>query len=278
MPIELVSDERADAAAKPHQTAMPSVDKALLALLALADAGPAGLPLSEIANRLNLNRSSLHVTLAALRFRNFVEQSPATGFYRLGSALGQLSLTYLNSLDIRATLRPAVQRLAEQINEVCHISVLDGREILYIEKIESNKAIQPGTKVGMRLPALTTAMGRAMIAREYPTYNAFRTRFENALIPRTPNAPSDLDEEWKRICDTMERGYAVDNQENVEGLVAVAIAVQSGDRAVAAVSVVSLADDDVDIERNARLIKDALETVIAPPLHLPEPINRLSIL
>ena len=263
---------------KPLRTAMPSVDKALLALLALADAGPAGLPLSEIASRLKLNKSSLHVTLSALRFRDFVEQAPATGFYRIGSALGQLSLTYLSSLDIRATLRPAVQRLAEQLNEVCHISVLDGHEILYIEKIESNKAIQPGTKVGMRLPALTTAMGRAMIAQEFPTYNAFRARFENALIPRTPKAPSDLDEEWTRICDTLERGYGIDNEENVEGLVAVAVAVLSGGRAVAAVSVVSLADDNVDIERNVRLIKNALETVMAPPLHLPEPVHRLSIL
>lgn len=274
---ELMGGERAGGA-QPPRTAMPSVDKALLALLALADAGPAGLPLNAIARRLGLNKSSLHVTLSALRFRNFVDQSPATGFYRLGTALGHLSLAYMNSLDIRATLRPAVQRLAEEINEVCHISVLDGQEILCIEKIESSQAIQPGTRVGMRLPALTTAMGRAMIAHEFPTRNGFRARFENALIPRPLNAPCDLDEEWKRICDTRERGYGIDNQENVEGIVAVAIAVLSGDRAAAAVSVVSLAEDDMDFERRARSIKDALNTVVAPPLHLPAPGNRRSIL
>ncbi|MCY3878177.1 MAG: IclR family transcriptional regulator [Rhodobacteraceae bacterium] len=273
-----MTETRAVMGEKPPHTTMPSVDKALLALLSLADAGPGGLPLSEIASRLKLNKSSLHVTLSALRFRNFVEQTPTTGFYRLGSALGQLSLSYLNSLDIRATLRPAVQLLAEQLNEVCHISVLDGHEILYIDKIDSNRAIQPGTRIGMRLPALTTAMGRAMIAQEFTTYHAFRTRFENALIPRTPNAPRDLDEEWKRICDTRERGYGIDNQENVEGLVAVAIAVLSGDRAAAAVSVVSLADNNMDIEHNARVIKKTLATVMAPPLHLPEPRNRQSSL
>ena len=269
MPGEYWSEVGADAGSK--STAMPSVDKALRALLTLADAGPAGLPLNKIAHRLELNKSSLHVTLSALRFRNFVEQSPSTGFYRLGSTLGQLSQTYLASLDIRSTLRPAVQRLAEQINEVCHISVLDGHEILYVEKIESDKAIQPGTRVGMRLPALTTAMGRAMIAHEFPTYELFRARFEKALVRRTPNAPGDLDEEWRCICDALELGYGMDNEENVEGLVAVAVAVLSGDRAVAAVSVVSLADDQVDIERNVRLIREALETVMVPPLHLPEP-------
>ena len=257
---------------------MPSVDKALLARMALAEAGPAGLPLGEVAGRLGLNKSSLHVTLSALRFREFVEQSPSTGFYRLGPALVQLSQAYLGSIDIRATLRPAVQRLAEQIDEVCHISVLDGSEILYIEKIESSKPIQPGTRVGMRLPALTTAMGRAMIAQEFSDYGAFRARFENRLFPRTPNAPRQLEEEWRRICEARERGYGVDDEENVEGLVAVAVAVLSGERAVAAVSVVSLAEDGADAGRKARLIRGALQTVMVPPLHLPEPNARKSIL
>ena len=278
MPDELRDTERAKSGDEMPRTSMPSIDKALRALLTLADAGPAGLPLADIASRLELNKSSLHVTLSALRFRDFVEQSPSTGFYRLGPALEQLSQTYLSSLDIRATLRPAVQRLAEQVDEVCHISVLDGCEILYIEKIESTKAIQPGTRVGGRLPALTTAMGRAMIAHEFPTYRSFRARFEGALIPRTLNAPSDLDEEWKCICDARARGYGVDNQENVEGLVGVAVAVLRGGRAVAAVSVVSLADDCVDVERNVRLIRDALGSVMVPPLHLPEPVARSSIL
>ncbi len=250
---------------------MPSVDKALRALLVLADAGPAGLSLSEIARQLDINKSSLHVTLGALRFRNFVEQSPFTGFYRLGSAPGQLSQTYLNSLDIRIMLRPAVQRLAEQINEVCHIAVLDGQEILYIEKIESNKAIQPGTRVGMRLPALTTAMGRAMVAREHQAFGAFKVRFDKSLVPRTPNAPKTLEEEWNIICEVRKRGFGVDLQESVEGLVAVAVAVLSAGRPVAAVSAVSFAHDNVDIEQHAQLIRNALETVIVPPLHLAEP-------
>ncbi|MFC6487010.1 IclR family transcriptional regulator [Nitratireductor sp. GCM10026969] len=253
------------------KSAMPSVDKALRALLLLADAGPAGLPLNEIARQLGLNKSSLHVTLGALRFRDFVTQSPSTGFYRLGSAAGHLSQTYLNSLDIRATLRPAVVKLAERINEVCHIAVLDGQEILYIEKIESRRAIQPGTRVGMRLPALTTAMGRAMVAYECTTFADFQTRFGKSLTPRTPNAPTSLEQEWERILTARRRGFGVDLEENVEGLTAVAIAVLSNGRPVAAVSAVTLADDKADLEQHAKEIRLALESVVTAPLHLPVP-------
>lgn len=260
-----------EVATEMNRSAMPSVDKALRALLLLGDAGPAGLPLNEIAKQLGLNKSSLHVTLGALRFRDFVTQSPSTGFYRLGSAVGQLSQTYLNSLDIRSTLRPAIVRLADHINEVCHIAVLDGREILYIDKIESRRAIQPGTRIGMRLPALTTAMGRAMIAYECPTFASFEARFDKALTPRTPNAPSSLLEEWQRIVKAREQGFGVDLEENVEGLTAVAVAVLSNGRPVAAVSAVTLASDHGDLEGHARQIRTALEAVVSPPLHLPLP-------
>lgn len=253
------------------KSAMPSVDKALRSLLLLADAGPAGLPLNEIARQLGLNKSSLHVTLGALRFRDFVAQSPSTGFYRLGSAAGHLSQTYLNSLDIRAILRPAVIKLAERINEVCHIAVLDGQEILYIEKIESRRAIQPGTRVGMRLPALTTAMGRSMVAYECTSFSDFESRFGKSLTPRTRNAPTSLQEEWGRIMEARRRGFGVDLEENVEGLTAVAIAILSNGRPVAAVSAVTLAEDKADLEQHAIEIRMALESVVTAPLHLPVP-------
>ncbi|MCD1635805.1 IclR family transcriptional regulator [Martelella mediterranea] len=256
---------------KIQRSAMPSVDKALRALLVLAEAGPEGMPLIEVAKKLGLNRSSLHVTLGALRFRDFVAQSPITGYYRLGSAVGYLSQSYLNSLDIRLTLRPAILRLADQINEVCHIAVLEGQEILYIEKIESRRAIQPGTRVGMRLPALTTAMGRAMVAYECPTFESFKIRFKNALTPRTKNAPKTLEEEWSRIVDARRMGFGVDNEENVEGLTAVAVAVLDDARPIAAVSAVSLASDKPDLQEQARLIRKALKPVLVKPLHLPMP-------
>lgn len=254
---------------------MPSVDKALRALLVLAEAGPAGLRLADLASQLGLNKSSLHVTLSALRFRDFVVQSESSGSYRLGPAVGRLSQRYLNSLDIRAMLRPAAVHLAEIVNEVIHISVLDGTEILYLEKIESNRPIQPGTRVGMRLPALTTAMGRAMIAHECPSFEIFARRFAKSLQPRTSRAPTTLEEEWLRIAEAREFGYGVDRGENVEGLTAVAVAVLDGVRPVAAVSAVTLTEDmpEEDIRRHADQIRAALTRMLVSPFKAAEPLT-----
>ena len=257
---------------------MPSVDKALRALLTLAEAGPAGLPLAELALRLGLNKSSLHVTLGALRYRHFVGQSPETGFYRLGATIGQLADTYAKGLDIRALLRPAMLKLNQDLNEVCHIALLDGTEIVYIDKLDSTQMIQAGTRIGMRLPAVATAMGRAMIAQEFPTFDRFAARFADAITTPTIHAPRTLEEAWTRIEAARRNGYAVDREENVLGLTAVGVAVLNGEQAAAAVSLVMLAAENgpESLERHAAQIRKAVGAVLAPPLRLPDPIIRQS--
>ncbi|NEE04187.1 IclR family transcriptional regulator [Phytoactinopolyspora halotolerans] len=260
---------------QPESSPMPAVDKALATLAELAAAGPAGLSLGELATRLKLNKTSLHATLRALRHRDFVAQIPESGSYRLGPTSFELSRAYTRHLDIRAILRPRVLRLAEEIDEVCHISVLDGTEILYLEKMESRKPIQPGTYVGMRLSALTTAMGRAMIACEYTDYESFATRFSGALKPRTQNAPTTLPEAWERIVQARRDGYGLDLEENVIGLTAIGMAVlEPHGRPLGAVSIVVLTDEwhRTGPEYFYQRLYAALSDVVAPPLMLQQPM------
>ena len=94
------------------------VENALRVLPVLADAGPAGQPLREIAKRFMLNKPGSDGVFSALRLEIFVERSSATGFCSLGSELEQVSPTDPRSVDIRETLRLAAQRLAEHLTEV----------------------------------------------------------------------------------------------------------------------------------------------------------------
>jgi DNA-binding IclR family transcriptional regulator len=265
----------AGVASQPDSSPMPAVDKALATLAELAAAGPAGRSLGDLATRLELNKTSLHATLRALRHRDFVVQVPENGSYRLGPAAFELSRAYTSHLDVRALLRPRVLRLAEEIDEVCHISVLDGTEILYLEKVESRKPIQPGTYVGMRLSALTTAMGRAMIACEYADYESFATRFNGALEPRTENAPTTLPEAWERIVQARRDGYGLDLEENVVGLTALGMAVlDPHGHPLGAVSIVTLADEwrRTGPQYFYGRLYDALSDVVGPPLRLQQPM------
>ncbi len=245
---------------------MPSVDKALRAVIELAEAGTGGLGLADLADRLSVKRSSLHVTLRALRHRSFVDQT-ATGNYVLGSSLLAVASLYYRNFDLRGILRPTLLKAAREVNEVFHLAVLDGSDLLYLERIESQRPIQPGTAIGHRLPALTTAMGRILVGALYSDFAAFETRFRGRLNPRTASAPRTLRDEWRFIKLARQLGYAVDPEHNVPGLAAVAVAISFKGSPVAAVSIVTLAQDFYD-KGEAHYV-DLLHNVLQRDLDVP---------
>lgn len=252
---------------------MPSVDKALRAVMELAEAGVDGLALADLADRLSVNRSSLHATLRALRHRNFVDQDRATGHYVLGSSLLAAANLYYRNFDLRGALRPVLVRLAAELNEVFHLAILDGTDLLYLEKVESRRPIQPGTSIGHRLPALTTALGRAMVAATCRDFEDFRTRFAGHLEPRTATAPRTLDEEWVEIERAQRLGHARDVEHNIEGLTAVAVALRLNGSPAAAVSIVTLTPDfhASGEEYFANLLRERLAASLPAQLELERP-------
>lgn len=254
---------------------MPSVDKALRAVMELAEVGATGLALADLADRLGVKRSSLHVTLRALRHRNFVRQEAGSGHYVLGSSVLAAAALYSKDFDLRGALRPALVALADELNEVVHLAVLDGTDMLYLEKIESRRPIQPGTSIGMRRPALTTAMGRALIAAQFPTFEGFRRRFAGALVPHTAQSPRTLEAEWERVVAARRPGYAVDLEENVVGLTAVAIALTLNETPTAAVSVVTLASDFHEKGEMyfADRLRERIESAVSAPLAVVQPLK-----
>lgn len=252
---------------------MPSVDKALLTLLMLAECGPTGAPLGRIANDLGIKRSSMHATLSALRYRGFVSQNGDTGFYRLGPEAARLASAFYDNVDIPVLLRPAIKRLAEEINEVVHVAVPDGTNVLYVDKAESRRPIQAGTAIGMRLPAVTTALGRSLIAQEYRDFESFAVRFKGTWTPRTPKAPRTLEEAWGPVVEARRNGFARDMEANVEGLAAVAVAILRGSMPIAAVSIVGLLSETGPDGPTVHLesLRATLDAVLTPPYRLASP-------
>ncbi|TGJ94803.1 IclR family transcriptional regulator, partial [Actinotalea fermentans ATCC 43279 = JCM 9966 = DSM 3133] len=140
----------------PATSPLGSVDKALLALEHLAAAGPHGTPLGPLAADLGLNKTSLHRTLAALRFRGYAEQDPTTGSYRLGPAATALGTVFLGEEHLPALLTPALTAVCEASGELIHLGVLSGPEIVYLDKVEPARAVRVWSAIGRRRPAATT--------------------------------------------------------------------------------------------------------------------------
>ncbi|WP_245534434.1 IclR family transcriptional regulator [Xylanimonas cellulosilytica] len=214
-----------------------AVDKALLALDALARAGAGGAPLAELAADVGVHKATLHRTLAALRHRGYAEQTP-DGSYRLGAAALVLGGTFLREENLPDLLRPALEALSAQVDELVHLGALAGREIVYLDKVEPQRAVRVWSAVGRHRPAATTALGRAWLAAA----EAAGTLLDDAALARLAGDDADPRALRRAVDAARERGYGEENEENEPGISCVAVAVLREGRPVAAVSITAPAE------------------------------------
>lgn len=236
-----------------------SVDKALLTLDALGRAGAAGIPLAELSAEVGANKSTLHRTLAALRHRGYAEQCD-DGAYRLGPAVLALGSTFLAEENLPALLRPALDALCEEVDELVHLGVLAGQEVVYLDKVEPQRAVRVWSAVGRRRPAATTALGRALLAAG-PLHDAHDdVALEPYLTPTTTLARLR-----EAVRDAHDSGVASETEENERGIACAAVAVLRAGRPVAAVSITAPVERMTGRARAERLA--ALTRTL--PTHLP---------
>jgi DNA-binding IclR family transcriptional regulator len=213
-----------------------SVDKALR-LLELVGERQA-LRVSEAAELLGVARSTAHRLLTALRRRGFVLQDKPNGAYRPGSALNEIGLAAIGRIDIRRVARPVLEELREQTSETVSLSLLEGRNVRFVDCVESRRAVRVGDRTGVVLPAHCTAAGKAILAALPPTELARRYR-DRELTIRTPASIAS----WDALSRELERirrdGFAVNRQEGESGVSAVAVALRDPtDAPLAAIAVV----------------------------------------
>lgn len=222
-----------------------SVDKALLTLDALGRAGAEGATLGELAAAVGAHKSTLHRTLSALRHRGYAEQTD-DGSYRLGPALLALSSSFLAEENLPALLRPALEALRDEVDELVHLGVLAGHEVVYLDKVEPQRAVRVWSAVGRRRPAGTTALGRALLAAD------------GHELPDDPDTA-------RAVAAARRTGVATETEEAEPGIACAAVAVLRAGRPVAAVSVTAPVERMTGPSRDARLA--ALTEVL--PRHLP---------
>lgn len=235
-----------------------SVDKALLTLDALGRAGARGVPLAALAAEVGANKSTLHRTLAALRHRGYAEQAH-DGTYRLGPAVLALGSTFLAEENLPALLRPALEALCHEVDELVHLGVLAGREVVYLDKVEPQRAVRVWSAVGRRRPAATTALGRALLAAG-PLHEATKDD-----LVRYAGEDTSVGRLGEVLDDARRTGVAAETEENEAGIACVAVALLRDRRPVAAVSITAPAERLAGAARAERVA--ALREVL--PAHLP---------
>lgn len=193
--------------------------------------------LGVISADLHMNKSTTYRFLATLCSLGYVNQSPETGKYALGSKVVWLASRFLESLDLRAVARPFLESLVEKTRETVHLAILDNYEVVYIDKIDGYQPVKMGSRVGGRMPAHSTGLGKALLA--HLDENRWQEYIDKVgLHAFTPNTICEPDAFIQHMRLTRERGYAIDNCENEEGIRCVAVPVRDHTgQTIAAISI-----------------------------------------
>jgi DNA-binding IclR family transcriptional regulator len=150
-------------AAKNGPYIAPPVQRAVRLIRHIAE-GHAVLNMSETARALKINRTTLLRLLHTLEAEGFVERGPNGSGFQVGLSFLELGARALFSQDLVQVAVPVLTRLAETVQLSAHLGVLDGTDVLYLVRRTPNTPLASNIRVGSRLPAHATTMGRMLLA------------------------------------------------------------------------------------------------------------------
>lgn len=192
-----------------------------LSVLSLFSNDSSGLTLTEISRSAGINMTTSLRIASTLEGAGYLRRDPKTKRYRPSLKVLQLGFSALRSMDIRQSARPHLERLSSEAGETVSLAVLDGLEIVYVDRIRNRQIVGVVLGMGSRLPAQCTSMGKAMLA--YLPGDQLKTRLNGAVLEAcTRNTIVETDSLAADLAKVRRRGYAINNQELAVGLRAVA--------------------------------------------------------
>lgn len=190
--------------------------KGLTLIEALA-ASPERRGVTSLAQELGLTKSNVHRLLITLASRGYVRKVDS-GNYELSSKIWELGILVRSRLSLIKVAQNQMAALAERTGESVHLSILDGLEVVYVDKIESHHPIAAYTHVGGRAPAWCVATGKAMLAFNLADASPLKSQLKRY----TSETITDLAAMNREFDFIRANGYAINRGEWREGVVGIA--------------------------------------------------------
>lgn len=215
-----------------------SAERVLDVLELLADR-PRGLTFNEVREVLGLPKSSAYALLQTLTARRFLSLDPTTRRYAVGLRTWQAGQSYSPLSDLQRAALPHLEAVRDALDETVQLAVLDGTENVYVAKVDSGQKLFLASRVGARLPAYATGLGKALLSGLDD--DEVRRRFAEVAFRRfTPATIGGVDRLVTELAAVRRRGYASDRGEYTAGVSCVAVPVHDAAGAVCAAMSVSV--------------------------------------
>jgi DNA-binding IclR family transcriptional regulator len=229
------------------------------------DGEPQGLSLAQLADRIDLPRSTVHRIVTALAAEGFIASASPAGRVRIGPEFARLVSS--SRPDLWEEAEPFMRRIFDEIGETVDCSVLDGDHIRLIYGIPARHHLRVTADIGTTFPLHCSSKGRAILAEYGPELAA---RMLPAELERyTEKTLTSVDGLLSELATIRETGVAYDREECTLGICAAAIAVRESSGALLAISVPvptqRYRDLEEDITRVLRQVRRDALAAFDPP-------------
>ncbi len=196
-----------------------SLDRGLEILFILAESKSKGV--TELANELQVNKSTVFRLLETMEKRNLVQQDKITAKYKLGIGLLHISEGLVKNLDIINVSRPTLKQLMDSTKESVHLCTYSNDKVYVVDQVKSNQIMKVSATIGHEEPIHCSSVGKCILAY-LPAEERDRILDNVQFIPyteKTKTSKSALFEELEQI---KRNGYALDDEELSIGVCCIA--------------------------------------------------------
>lgn len=207
-------------------------------LLVLEEVARIGLPVTptDVNAQLGLPKPTIHRLFATLEDEGFLQRDIDGRTYSPGRRLRGMATGVLSSLRIRAARLAVLRKLSTRVGETCNIALPDRDSMVYLERVETEWPLRIQLPIGTTVPFYCTASGK-MYLSTLPEAHLKRYAASEVLKRNTPNTITEPEALIAAVTQIRRDGYALDNEEFMEGMTALAVPIlDSHDRLVATLS------------------------------------------
>lgn len=167
--------------------------------------------LAEICKATGLSKSTVHRLLTTMLERSFVAKTDA-GAYTIGYKIIEMASTHINNLELVTEAKPFLSDLMRELDLTAHLGILDGKDVVYIEKMDGHPNSQGYTQIGRRSPAYCSSIGKCLLS------GLSRDELDDILDEYefkkyTDNTITDRRTFIKHLREVRMNGWAMDNEE-----------------------------------------------------------------
>jgi IclR family transcriptional regulator, KDG regulon repressor len=193
-----------------NDNSVQSVDR-ILDIIEVLSVEQEGLGVTEIAKRTGLNKSTAHRLISTLAVRGYLARS-SEGSYKIGLKLIEAVSCYINSLELQTEARPYLAKITGDLGLTSHLGVLDGNQVVYIEKMDVVSSVKMYSQIGLRMHAYCSSLGKCLLSG-FSKEDLNHIMGDCSFIKFTQSTISSLDELHKELAEVRKKGWAMDNQE-----------------------------------------------------------------